>query len=97
MTADVEALKDALVNACTTLVQAGEGAAQSAMATAGLVTKEQFAALAPGLTYPNRDLTDASSLASQAYQTMQAAYSCADALSKLNAAFPTPAPPPTTP
>jgi hypothetical protein len=88
MTADVEALKDALVTTCSTLTKAAQAAALSAMATAGVVSKNDFAQLAPGVPYPTRNLIDAGSLASQAQQTMQAVYSCADALGKLQNAFP---------
>lgn len=90
MTADVEALKDALVQACQTVTNAGTAAALSAMATAGVVSKEQFAQLAPDVAFPARNLNDASSLASQAQQTMGAVYSCVQALSELEARFPTP-------
>jgi hypothetical protein len=90
MTADVEALKDALVQACETVTQAGTAAALSAMATSGVVSRQQFAQLAPGVAYPDRNLIDAGSLASQAQQTMQAVYSCVQALGELEQRFPTP-------
>lgn len=92
--ATTDEVKDGLRDACVTLLQAGTGAAQAAMATAGVVSEEQFAALAPGVRYPSRNLNDAGALASQAAQTMAAVYSCADALAKLETAFPTPDPPP---
>jgi hypothetical protein len=95
MTADVEALKDALVKTATTLNQAGQASALSAMATAGIVSKDDFAAIAPGVPYPNRNLQDAGTLASQTQQTMQAIYACAQALSELQQRFPSP--PSTTP
>jgi hypothetical protein len=94
---DTEPLKQALVDACLSLVQAGQGAAEAAMATAGLVTQEQFAQLAPGLAYPSRNLNDASALAGQANQTLQAAYSCVQALDELEQRFPPPPDPGPTP
>jgi monomeric isocitrate dehydrogenase len=88
--ADVEPLKTALVDACNQLTQAGVGAAQAAMVKAGL-------AQAPaGMDVGKPDISTAGSLASQAAQTMEAAYKCADALARLEERFPTPpdTPPP---
>jgi hypothetical protein len=48
-----------------------------------------------GMARPKQNLSDAGALASQTQQTMQAVYNCADALAKLETAFPTSTPPAT--
>jgi hypothetical protein len=89
--ADVAALKQKLIDTGMALMDIAQAAAAAGAATAGLP-----AALPSGMARPKQNLSDAGALASQTQQTMQAVYNCADALAKLETAFP-PASPPTTP
>jgi hypothetical protein len=82
---DVGSLKDALVDACVKLTEAGVGAGQAAMATAGLVTPDQ---LPPGMDMPVKSLSDAGSLASQAAQIMAAVRDTVSAITDLEKQFP---------
>jgi hypothetical protein len=87
---DIVAYKQRLIDLGMSLMDIAEGTAGAAGATAGLPVP-----LPSGAQRPKVNLNDAAALSSTAQNIVSAAYSCADALAKLETAFPTSMPPAT--
>jgi hypothetical protein len=87
--ADIAAYKQRLIDVGMSFIDIAESTAAAAGATAGLPIP-----LPSGVPKPRPNLSDAAALSSTAQNIVNAAYSCADALAKLETAFPTPPPEP---